>query len=119
MGFCWCTINVKDMEASLNFYKDIVGLPINRRISIGSKEMVFLGEGETKIELVYHEGAEEITIGKDISLGFEVTSLQEKMKHLKEKGIEVMGDIISPNPHISFFFIKDPNGLSIQFVENK
>ncbi|HBE76529.1 MAG TPA: glyoxalase, partial [Firmicutes bacterium] len=23
-----------------------------------------------------------------------------------------------PNPHIKFFFVKDPDGFSVQFVEN-
>ena len=28
MKFCWCTIMVKDMEESLKFYKEIVGLDV-------------------------------------------------------------------------------------------
>lgn len=23
-----------------------------------------------------------------------------------------------PNPHVKFFYVKDPNGVAIQFVEN-
>ena len=30
MKFCWATINVKNMEESLNFYR-IVGLTVDRR----------------------------------------------------------------------------------------
>ena len=27
------------------------------------------------------------------------------------------GPMISPNPHARFFFVKDPNGVDIQFVQ--
>ena len=31
MKFCWVTINVKDMEKSLHFYQEVIGLNINRK----------------------------------------------------------------------------------------
>ena len=34
MSFCWTTIQVKDMNESLEFYEDIVGLKVNQRIEI-------------------------------------------------------------------------------------
>jgi len=37
---------------------------------------------------------------------------------IKEKGLEVESGPFQPNPHIKFFHVKDPNGVSIQFVEN-
>jgi lactoylglutathione lyase len=50
-------------------------------------------------------------------LGFEVKSVDEKIQFVKEKGLAVTGPI-QPNPSIKFFFVKDPNGVSVQFVEN-
>ena len=35
MKFCWCTIGVKDMDASVKFYQEIVGLHISRRFAAG------------------------------------------------------------------------------------
>ena len=53
MKFCWVTINVKDMEASLRFYQEIVGLTIDRRFQAGpGVEITFLGNDETKVELI-------------------------------------------------------------------
>jgi lactoylglutathione lyase len=37
---------------------------------------------------------------------------------IKEKGLEVESGPFQPNPHIKFFHVKDPNGVSIQLVEN-
>ncbi len=46
MKFCWCTITVKDMEESLKFYQEVVGLKLNRRFEAGpGVEIAFLGDG--------------------------------------------------------------------------
>ena len=118
MSFCWCTIMVKDMEESLDFYTDIVGLTIERRFEAApDREIIFLGSGETKVELISGKGP-EVNIGMDISLGFTVDSIDRKMEFLQGRGIEILEGPIKPNPTIAFFYINDPNGLRIQFIEN-
>lgn len=119
MKFCWTTIMVKDMEESLKFYQEVVGLTVDRRFKTGpAGEIVFLGDGETKVELIFNEGNKGIEIGKDISLGFEVGSVDKMLEFVKGKGIAVQGGPFQPNPHVKFFYVLDPNGLKIQFVEN-
>ena len=119
MKFCWSTLKVKNMEESLKFYEEVVGLKVDKRFKAGpNMEIVFLGDGETKVELICVENNNEINIGNDISLGFEVKSVDEMMNFVKEKGIAIEGGPFQPNPHIKFFYIMDPNGLKIQFVEN-
>ena len=119
MKFCWVTINVKDMEKSSYFYQDIIGLRIKRRFKPGQdREIVFLGNGETEIELIYNSKMEDIAIGPDISLGFEVESLQKINKVLKSNNIPVHSGPFQPNPSIQFIYVLDPNGVKIQFVEN-
>jgi lactoylglutathione lyase len=81
-------------------------------------EIAFMGEGETKVELIYNGKSKDISIGEDISLGFEVDSAEEMMTAVKEKGVEIHSGPFQPNPHVKFFFVLDPNGLKIQFVEN-
>ncbi|NLT94928.1 MAG: VOC family protein [Clostridia bacterium] len=120
MKFCWCTITVKDMEESLKFYQEIVGLKVERRFNPGpGMEIVFLGDGETKVELISNEQVKDVSFGPNISLGFEVDSLDEMMNFIKEKGIEIHSGPFQPNPNTRFFFVLDPNGLKIQFVETK
>jgi len=105
------------MEESLKFYQEIVGLPLEKRFKAGpGVEIAFLGDGETKIELIHNEQIKDISFGQNISLGFEVDSVDEMMKTLKEKGIEIHSGPFQPNPHTKFFFVLDPNGLKIQFV---
>ena len=50
MKFCWVTVHVRDMEESLKFYQDIVGLKINRRMKpAAGTEIVFLGAAEPRL----------------------------------------------------------------------
>ncbi len=120
MKFCWSTLRVKDMQESLKFYKGIVGLTEERRFNAGPEtEIVFLGDGETKIELIWDKTNREVNAGKDISWGFEVDSVDDMIKLCQNKGVDIISGPIEPNPHIRFFFVRDPNGLKVQFVENK
>jgi lactoylglutathione lyase len=111
---------VKDMEESLKFYQEIVGLTIDRRFKAGpGMEIAFLGDGETKLELIHDSNIEEVNLGKDISLGFQVNAVDEMITFVKGKGLEIHSGPFQPNPNTKYFFVLDPNGLKIQFVEAK
>ena len=118
MEFAHVTLSVKNIEASLQFYQGIVGLEVKRRFNAGpDTEIIFLGNGDTDVELISgtsHNGAGG---GKGISLGFACESLENTIAILREEGYETDGNIISPNPHVSFFFARDPDGYSIQFLD--
>ncbi len=121
MAYLWTTISVKSMDESLIFYQEIVGLKLNRRFGAGpGMEIAFLGDGETKVELICNEKHSDIRIGQEISLGFSVESVDEKIAFLEKKRIPIHSGPFSPNPDekLRFFFIQDPNGVKIQFVEN-
>ena len=46
MKFCWTTIRVNNLEKSLKFYQEIVGLMVDRRFKAGQDlEIAFLGDG--------------------------------------------------------------------------
>lgn len=118
MKFCWCTISVKNMDKSVQFYKEVVGLPVARRFTTDAGyEIVFLGEGETKVELVCGP-KHPVPCGVGVSLGFEVKSLEDMMDFIKEKELPISSGPFQPTQHIKFFFVEDPDGYSVQFVEN-
>lgn len=119
MKFCWSTLRVKNLEESIGFYTTIIGLEVVNKFKAGPKvEIAFLGNTETKIELICDGDDRDTNAGTDISWGFEVDSLDEALALVKEKGIIVDGGPIQPNPHVKYFFIKDPDGMKIQVVEN-
>lgn len=119
MKFSWTTLHVKDLEISLNFYQTFVGLKVNRRMKLNDQlELAFLGEGETELELIQDAGA---PIGNvdGISIGFLVEGkLEPLMQELAAEGFIQQSEIISPNPVMRFFYVKDPDGFSVQFVED-
>lgn len=117
MRYCWTTILVKDLERSVAFYRDIIGLPIVRRLSGSHGSIVFLGESDTNIELVEHPHADVVT-GNRISLGFAVDSLDAMLKFVASKGIAVESGPFQPNEHIKFFYVLDPDGVRVQFSES-
>lgn len=118
MKYLWTTLKVTNMDVSVAFYMEVIGLKLNQRHVAGPEiEMAFLGDGDTQIELICNKNVKESHRGKGISMGFKVDSLDNTLKMVKEKGIDVTKDIIKPNPYVKFFFINDPDGYEIQFVE--
>ncbi|MBI4856742.1 MAG: VOC family protein [Acetobacterium woodii] len=119
MKLSWVTVTVKDMDESIRFYTDVVGLTVDSRRPAGPNiELAFLGDGDTKLELVCNRTIQEFGIGDSISLGFEVESLDETMAALNAKGVALHSGPFQPAPSIKFLFITDPNGLKIQFLEH-
>ncbi|MDR0469995.1 MAG: VOC family protein, partial [Peptococcaceae bacterium] len=82
-------------------------------------EIVFVGSGDTEVELICNKsaGPDEIEPGNGISMGFISPSIEDTIKLLREKGYETDGVIISPNPHTRFFFALDPDGFRVQFLQ--
>jgi lactoylglutathione lyase len=118
MNFCWCTINVKDVEKSIKFYTEMVGLKLDRRYSPRpGMELVFLDdENGNEIELIKPLGEILQSDKENISIGFKVDSMDEAIKLAKSKDIDIVeGPFIMPN--IKFFFVRDPDGFRIQIIE--
>jgi len=118
MKFCWTTIHVTDMEKSLAFYRDIVGLPLVRRAKPSPEmELAFLGSGETQVELICGGPPQAVDHGESISMGFQADSLETLIELLKTQRIPLQSGIVEPNPAIRFLYVHDPDGVKIQFVE--
>ena len=116
MAFLWCTVHVRDLEKSVRFYGNIVGLPVARRLSGGHGDIVFMGDGETTLEIM---GGGSGRQGQEISIGFSVDDLDAFSVQLAEKGVPIHSGPFSPAPGVRFLFVQDPDGLLVQFVEQK
>jgi len=119
MKFLWTTIIVNDMKESVKFYEEVVGLKVVDTVSAGpDMNITFLGEGETKIELICSEKLKNMNVGNAVTLGFEVDSLDDMIDFVGEKGISIKTGPVQPNPSLKYFIIQDPNGLKIQFAQH-
>lgn len=110
------TINTKNLNDSLDFYQNIIGLNIinDFRKSTGMP-IVFLAdsENETCIELI--ENSDQSYSGSGLSIGFHVENVEIAHKEAETKGLNPT-PIISPTSNVKFFFVDDPNGVKIQFI---
>lgn len=119
MKYLWTTIHVSDLNRSVAFYEEVAGLTLeNRFLTDSGSEIAFMKSEETgtKVELLRRGDFGGRKEDAALSLGFETDDLDGKREELKKRGYGV-GDIISPNPKIRFFFVKDPDGIDIQLVE--
>lgn len=114
----WITLRVRDLETSISFYQDILGLPIQRRFESRGKQIAMLGsDGQPKIELI--QGSEQTVQPENgVSVGFEVESLETAMEVLRHKGVPIARGPITPNPHLSFFYVLDPDGFEVQLAQH-
>ena len=119
MKFTWVTLHVSDIEQSLRFYRELLGLKIVREFGDENHKIVFLaGDNETQLELICDKSERIENAGRGVSVGFGVTGLDEKIAGLKAAVTAPIAGPISPNPHIKFYLIPDPDGYTIQLYEN-
>jgi lactoylglutathione lyase len=118
MKFCWTTIYVKNLDESLNFYRNIIGLDLIRRKRVNpDMELAFLGAGETQIELIDDKKTECKEFSENFVLGFQTDSLEGTIEFLTKKNIPIHSGPFQPNPNLRFIYCLDPNGVKIQFNE--
>ncbi len=115
MNFIHVTLYVSDLERSLSFYRDVLGLNVLRRMSPGNLDIAFLGEpGQAAIELI---GDGEVPPHSGFSIGFRVESLDEAARRLESAGYPLLRGPLSPDPSVRFSFFRDPDGTEIQLAE--
>ena len=116
MEFLFNTIEVSDIEKSFEFYKEVIGLKVARRIKPqDNMEIIFLeDEKGNTVELVdYKDQSVEDRAGKsNIKMGFAVEDLDKTIKYLNKEGIEIIEGPI-PIENGRFVDITDPDGIKI------
>ena len=116
MKFKWATFKVADMEKSLHFYKELLGLNIAMELGTPEHRIIMLGNPqETMIELICAPNA-AINIGNGVSIGLEIDDMEAQLLKLRENGCAISPPM-SPNPQMRFYFVQDPDGYTIQLVE--
>lgn len=112
--------NVQDLERSIKFYDEALGLkPVREKVAEdGSFKLVFLGDGVTDftLELTY---LTDRTQPYDLGEGeFHLAMAADDIDAAHAKH-EKMGCICHDNPNMNVYFIEDPDGYWIEIVRNK
>ena len=109
--------NVLDLERSLKFYDEALGLrPVREKNAAdGSYRLVFLGDGVTgfQLELTWlRERTEPYDLGEqEFHLAFKTEDM-DAAHRLHEQ----MGCICFENPSMGIYFIEDPDGYWIEII---
>ncbi len=112
---------VKDLEKTVSFYKDVLGLKeLHRQTSGRGSQLVFLKapESEQEIEICKFDESGPVVVGPDLThLAFEVDDLDKFAREAAAKGYP-----LSDGPHASssgkIAFIDAPEGYEIELIEH-
>ena len=122
MKFLWTSIYVKNLDESIAFYSNLLGLKVTKRFPAGpGMEIAFMGNGinnETLVELLADSKNSIFNYSEFISIGFAVDSVDAMLDTIKSKNIPVHNGPFE-TPGSKYFCIKDPNGLNVQFFQQK
>ncbi len=124
MRFAHTCYRVLDLNRSIDFYTNKVGLEFARKVPIGSDATnAFLavpGESEPRLELTLnHDREESYPLGEGYShIALIVDDLDATAEQLERAG----GVDFESQPHemgsgTRIFFVKDPDGYRIEFIE--
>lgn len=113
-------ITVLDLEKSMKFYEEALGLKEVRRIEAadGSSKIVFLEtEGSLcQLELTWYADREEpYNLGdNEIHIGFRTDDYEASLAKHRQ-----MGYVCFENPKFGVYFIEDPDGYWMEIVPTR
>ncbi|KJR67676.1 VOC family protein [Bacillus velezensis] len=116
-------IMVKDIETSIAFYQDVLGMQLKDRITHtnGIIELAFLGfqEGpETEIELIQGYSSELPAEGKVHHVALLTEDIAAEFTHTKRQGAVFIDEEITTLPNgYRYFYIEGPDGEWIEFFQ--
>lgn len=117
MKIKYATMAVADMDESIKFYTEVMGLEIDSQHNPypGLTITLLKGEGDAMIELIENiENPKETGL---FSVGIEVEDISTTVKELKSKGAKIT---MEPTPITvgTLAFLEDPNGAQIALIQH-
>lgn len=119
--FAHNNFNVMDLERSLSFYREALGLlEVERKEAAdGSFILVYLGDGSSRhtLELTWLRDWEKdaYDLGdNEIHLAFETDDMEASYEKHKK-----MGCICFENKEMGIYFISDPDGYWLEIIPGK
>ena len=119
MKFLHTMVRIRDVEESLDFYINKLGLIETKRneVPAGKFTLIFLATaaGEAEIELTHNwDSVEEYSSGRNFGhLAFEVDDIYQTCQHLQDNGV-----VINRPPRCGrMAFIKSPDNVSIELLQ--
>ena len=113
---------VRDLEKTVSFYKDVLGLKELRRHTSGrGSQLVFLKapEGDEEIEICKFDQSGPVVIGPDLThLAFEVDDLEMALNNCEKGGFEIEYGPVAEPWGMRRFFVRDPFGRLVNVLSH-
>ena len=119
------SITVKNMDETIKFYTDNLGLKLVNRKEIpeNDAEIAFLEDNHTdyKIELTFWRGKQDYSEGDQLDhLAFEVEDVDRSIAEFRRKDVKITKEPYSlSNSQKRIAFIQDPNDIWIELIQPK
>jgi lactoylglutathione lyase len=112
---------VSDLEKTLSFYKDVLGLEeVHRSKSPRGSELVFFKApgSEEEIEICKFDGSGPVNVGYDIThLAFEVDDLDAFAKHAASRGYPLSDGPTPTGSGSVIAFVGAPEGYEVELIQ--
>jgi lactoylglutathione lyase len=126
MTFIHVSVRASDMDRSLSFYQDLLGMELVRRRPIPQNraEIAFLKdpEGDFALELTHYDDQEQFDQADYMKrnfdhLAFKVGDLRELIAKVKDSGYNITDEPFELSPGHWLAFIEDPDGTLIELIQ--
>ncbi|MDR0268664.1 VOC family protein [Paenibacillus sp.] len=108
-------LEVIKLEEAVSFYKNVLGFREEYRLNVSDENIVFLLQGDFRIELIGNEYSKHIH--DRIHFCFEIECLQEIMKMLEKNGCKLLEGPLSLSNGWDTVFYRGPHGEVLEFLE--
>lgn len=119
MKYLHTMVRVTDLDASMDFYRDKLGMKEVRRIENekGRYTLVFLafeGDEQAPLELTYNWGEQDYAGGRNFGhLAYEVDNIYEICQKLMDAGITIN----RPPRDGHMAFVRSPDNISLELLQ--
>lgn len=119
----WYHIGIKatDSEASIRFYRDILGLDAVDTVEVWGKKFTFVGNDTIQIEIEQANPgdtqADPSTMTGLNHFSVVVDDIHKFVKDARAKSADVLMDPFHPRPDRLTTFIRDPDSVLIQVIQ--
>jgi catechol 2,3-dioxygenase-like lactoylglutathione lyase family enzyme len=112
-------IHPVDLDRSITFYRDALGLPIAREFGSGINRGVVFFAGGGLIEVVLGSGKPSPSAGRHLGLAlwFQVRNVEEAVDDLAARGVTIARRPVHEEWGLIEAWVDDPDGLRIHLVE--
>ncbi|KTG17777.1 MULTISPECIES: lactoylglutathione lyase [unclassified Guyparkeria] len=120
-------IRVSDLEKSLDFYTDVLGMKLLRQqdYPAGEFTLAFVGYGDESetavLELTYNWGDHQYDLGDGYGhIAIEVDDVYQAAEKIREKGGKILREPGPMNAGTTIIaFVADPDGYAIELIGAK